>query len=132
MLISLQILRAIAATLVAWSHASNVLVEINPTNGALPLLRYRAMGAVGVDIFFVISGTIITITAAKIKSLADANEFAWHRFVRVVPYYWLLSTPLAFWMASRPEQASLITFDALLATYTFYLGVVFQEVVHLV
>ena len=60
-------------------------------------------GAVGVDIFFVISGYIITKTATRASGPAD---FMKRRLIRVVPLYYLLSLP---WIAiglcaRRPQQ----------------------------
>lgn len=50
-------------------------------------------GYVGVDVFFVISGFVISISA---KNLAfQPTHFILYRLVRIVPFYWLMSLPLA-------------------------------------
>lgn len=44
------------------------------------------VGRLGVELFFVISGLVITMTLVKTESLA---QFALHRFARIVPALWL-------------------------------------------
>lgn len=94
-LVGLQILRFVAAFAVVlfhigsayqikWGYESNVF----------------AIGAAGVDIFFVISGFIIAYTT-------DAARGAWHfckrRIVRIVPLYWILTLGIAAIAFIRPE-----------------------------
>ncbi|KQO70189.1 acyltransferase [Methylobacterium sp. Leaf88] len=89
---SLQALRGIAACLVVYAHAfdlARTLSARQPVQGRLGHLE--DFGAVGVDVFFVISGVIITLTAQRIVDLPSAHRFALRRVLRVVPYYWLLS-----------------------------------------
>src|SRR4051812_545608 len=74
----LQSLRAIAALLVLSVHVGYIT---NPS------------GAVGVDIFFVLSGFVIALTAAK--SGTTWKSFLVNRITRVVPFYYLMSIPLA-------------------------------------
>jgi exopolysaccharide production protein ExoZ len=51
------------------------------------------IGAAGVDVFFVISGFIIwTVSAGRESSPA---AFAWRRFTRVAPAYWLMTLVVA-------------------------------------
>jgi len=51
------------------------------------------IGAAGVDVFFVISGFIIwTVSAGREASPAS---FAWRRFTRVAPAYWLMTFVVA-------------------------------------
>ena len=67
-------------------------------------------GYIGVDIFFVISGYIITTTAFRSKS---ALEFAWKRFRRVAPLYYLLSIPwllIALYYGENYKRALVVTF----------------------
>ena len=52
---------------------------------------YYPLGCAGVDIFFVISGFIITIVAPKSASQASpAIHFAVRRIIRVYPVYWVV------------------------------------------
>lgn len=79
-LYGLQYLRALAATLVLLYHA-RYLVD-------LPAIEYIFRnGASGVDIFFVISGAVIAMTAQNLS----ARTFLWKRLLRIVPLYWLFS-----------------------------------------
>jgi exopolysaccharide production protein ExoZ len=77
MLTGIQYLRAVAALLVLVDHLTFYL----PSGG----YRFWAGGA-GVDIFFVISGTIMWWVARDMAPLA----FAWRRIARIVPLYWLV------------------------------------------
>jgi exopolysaccharide production protein ExoZ len=82
----IQCLRAIAAFLVLWGHLKWV-GDFSDN----PWIR-SAAGGVGVDIFFVISGFVISFSAKKLKFYW--KSFAINRFSRVVPYYYLLTAPL--------------------------------------
>jgi len=90
---SLQVLRFVAALLVLWCHASG--------NNA---------GSIGVDVFFVLSGFIIS----KVAQGRRPGEFLRDRFVRVLPIYWLCSLPWWFigWregMLDAPHVAASLT-----------------------
>ncbi|WP_372054158.1 acyltransferase [Tistrella mobilis] len=80
-LASLQILRAVAATLVFIFH----LFDIFHLRGLIGS-RYAMAGAAGVDIFFVVSGFIITLAAGS-----DRTTFMLKRIARIVPLYWLVT-----------------------------------------
>ena len=71
LIISIELLRSIAALLVVFLHASN-----------------GYFGACGVDIFFVISGFIMSL-------VIDRGEIGFHfiknRLIRIVPSYWFLT-----------------------------------------
>jgi len=78
----LDLLRWAAALLVAFSHWINEvphLFQEGLPNQLLPLARE---GGVGVPIFFVVSGYVISLTAA---SKASSIKFAYARFVRLFP-----------------------------------------------
>lgn len=85
---NLQALRFFSAFIVIWAH--------------IPLSQYSkdgvpvnlfAFGAFGVDIFFVISGFIISYVASGMKGgrYEIAKEFMLRRVLRVVPLYWLFT-----------------------------------------
>lgn len=85
----LQALRFVAAALVVYAHAVDWAIY----NGLRPYIaetRMENVGAIGVDLFFVISGFIITLTAARARA---PGQFLRDRFLRVAPVYWLLSIP---------------------------------------
>lgn len=92
---SIQILRFIAAFLVVYAHSVDSARNIGAK--VLPLAPgyLENFGAIGVDIFFVISGFIITQTAYLRKHQKPGN-FLKHRLLRIVPIYYLLSLP---WIA---------------------------------
>jgi exopolysaccharide production protein ExoZ len=83
---SLQCLRAVAAILVLWAHIKFALYHsaLSKTD-----FIHSAAGAVGVDVFFVISGFVIALTAAKINN--NWKLFLLHRIVRVAPFYWIIT-----------------------------------------
>lgn len=74
---SIQILRGIAATLVVCHHAI-LQLSFRTHTGTFEL------GAIGVDIFFAISGFVIYLTGRKLTWAG----FIARRIARVVPLYW--------------------------------------------
>jgi peptidoglycan/LPS O-acetylase OafA/YrhL len=81
---SVQVLRFFAALLVMGAHAKRVLTdaEIRPGWDA-------SMLAVGVDVFFVISGFVIALSAER---AASAGAFFRDRCLRVLPLYLAVSS----------------------------------------
>lgn len=82
----LQALRGIAALMVVLYHGSRF---ISPYGEGLGWRLFGAGGALGVDLFFVISGFIMVFTTGDPK--ASAAEFAIKRFSRIWPVYVLIS-----------------------------------------
>jgi exopolysaccharide production protein ExoZ len=85
----LQVLRAIAALLVLWSHLKYNLGVPPETFTGNPWLA-TSVGAIGVDIFFVISGYVIAMTGSRLES--DWRSFMAMRVARIIPLYFTLST----------------------------------------
>ena len=89
---AVQVLRALAALLVVVTHA------INANDYRLDMPRswlgsaghFNEFGAIGVDLFFVISGFIMAHTVTHRPKLG-ARAFLTMRFIRVVPPFWLAS-----------------------------------------
>lgn len=81
--VSIQYLRGFAAVLVLIYHIGHIM----PSTG----VRF-SLGAIGVDIFFVISGFIIWVTG---RDLAP-GPFLKRRLIRLVPLYWTITLLLAF------------------------------------
>ncbi|MEI2831486.1 acyltransferase family protein [Pseudomonas mosselii] len=104
MLYSLQALRAFAAWVVVCHHFMQIFFDFNATGPVGQLLADR--GAVGVDIFFVISGLVIYLSTRD-KDIAPA-QFLLNRVLRIVPAYWFYTLLMAALMlvASRwmPHQ----------------------------
>ncbi len=84
----IQVLRALAALMVVAHHATIVLFQ----RDHLPAPNWIA-GSSGVDIFFVISGFVMTISSAPLRFAAHpARTFLLRRLERIVPLYWLVTT----------------------------------------
>ena len=91
-LISIQILRGIAALAVALSHATANIVSIEPHT----TVPYLSAGAAGVDVFFVISGFVIVYSSEGLFHRPDGQKvFLFRRIARVVPLYWIVTS---FWL----------------------------------
>ncbi|MDF0729608.1 acyltransferase [Pseudomonas entomophila] len=104
MLYSLQALRAFAAWLVVCHHFMQIFFDFNAKGPVGRLLSER--GAVGVDIFFVISGLVIYLSTRD-KDIAP-RQFLLNRALRIVPAYWFYTLLMALLLlvASRwmPHQ----------------------------
>lgn len=83
-LYSLQIVRAIAATSVVYFHTAMI----------------PQFGSFGVDLFFVLSGLVITMV---VESNLTVAEFISARITRIIPLYWLLTTGVLVVAAIRPD-----------------------------
>lgn len=109
MLISVQALRALAAWVVVCHHFMQVFFGFEANNGVEYLFSTR--GQVGVDIFFVISGFVITVSTHG-KRLSMPHFLA-HRLARVVPAYWFYTaiTAAIVYFASdvMPDYAFSVT-----------------------
>ena len=84
---TLQALRAAAALMVVLDHCIYLwLVGVRHR----PDADFWMNGAAGVDIFFVISGFVITVSLPGLeKSAMPAVEFLRRRITRIVPLYWI-------------------------------------------
>lgn len=111
----LQVLRALAAVMVLIGH---VIAEAEHYF-ALPLPGDAVPWTRGVDIFFVISGFVITLSLARYAGQPGA--FLWRRLLRVVPLYWLFTTLMVVALIVLPSGAKDTSFDPLqiLSSYTF-------------
>jgi len=85
-----QALRAVAAGLVVVHHAITLWLNwITKT----PQARHWTNAAAGVDIFFVISGFVMTVSLPGLAGKRNkAGVFLWRRFTRIVPLYWAALT----------------------------------------
>jgi exopolysaccharide production protein ExoZ len=103
-IVSLQILRGVAASMVAACHAPLAFMALGP---GLP--AEMGVGAAGVDIFFVLSGFVITITGPMATPRPGGALFFWRRWRRVAPVYFLVSLPYlaAAWRHGQVTGAKL-------------------------
>ena len=92
-------LRAIAATAVLGTHAA-VFAGVMYSDTALR--PYAARLEVGVAIFFAISGFLLyrpfVLARARGVAAPAPGPYAWRRFLRIVPAYWVALTVVAVWL----------------------------------
>src|SRR5258705_1822630 len=101
----LQALRAIAAWLVIAAHA---LLDVTHGELSNPMTSFAwALGSIGVDIFFVISGFIMVHICWDDFALpGGAQHFMRRRIVRIVPLYWVATiAALVFHRVSSSNNA---------------------------
>lgn len=87
---SLTILRLSLAVIVAVVHASAIGWGNQPRVGGV------LVGDLAVDGFFVISGFLVMRSAMRLPTL---RRFAWHRFLRIMPGFWVCLGVVAFVVA---------------------------------
>ena len=109
---SLQSLRFAAAMMVVYFHAAGASLIATHSYGVLPR-DLQLAGRAGVDIFFVLSGVIIALTARRLTW----REFAWRRLRRIGPMYLIISIPAVLVMAKtsfgwRDAVATLLLWPA--------------------
>ena len=102
--ISVQMLRAIAATMVVFVHFDTELVRLQ----ARPLGSFWL--ASGVDIFFVISGFIMW-TSVERRHGMTASAFLRNRIIRIVPLYWLVTAVVMAIVLVAPDAARTTVLD---------------------
>jgi peptidoglycan/LPS O-acetylase OafA/YrhL len=87
---SIQFLRALAAILVVYTHSINKQAKY-AESFQQDFYFLKDFGAIGVDIFFNISGFIISYVASKYKGLWEGIGFLKKRFYRINPVYYFVS-----------------------------------------
>ncbi|MBM9485588.1 acyltransferase [Pseudomonas sp. ICBG1301] len=107
MLNSIQTLRALAAWLVVLHHYMQIAHNFKLTDTvSIALFKY---GAIGVDLFFVISGFVIYLSASGKNQ--TPMVFALHRIVRIAPAYWLFTLITAALLIFAPGIVPLTLYD---------------------
>jgi hypothetical protein len=109
----IQALRGIAVILVVLTHARYTFSDTPTWPLAEQLLR---PGAMGVDLFFVISGFIMVYTTRHARGTpAESLDFLVRRFARIWPLYvvvvcaWLIATNRGFaWLTDWPQIKNLL------------------------
>jgi exopolysaccharide production protein ExoZ len=114
MMPSIQYLRGIAAMMVVYHHIAWQILKTN-THFDLP---FSAVGAAGVDVFFVISGFVMWICSRS--STLTAREFLRRRIVRIVPLYWAVTLFLLAVSFIAPQILGATTFNPLHALLSLF------------
>lgn len=87
--LNVQALRGIAATLVVLSHVGE---HERSLSGPHLLAPFTYIGPTGVDLFFAISGFIMTITNWRnFTRPGSPADFLVRRFMRIFPIYWIVT-----------------------------------------
>jgi exopolysaccharide production protein ExoZ len=73
----------------------------------------------GVDLFFVISGFVISVASARHSG--SVSEFLYRRAARVVPLYWLVTTAIVLLALTMPHVLQTTRFEAghVVSSYLF-------------
>ena len=107
---SVQQLRGYAAMAVVVMHARLMAADVAMRAGnPAPVDVLSLFGAWGVDLFFVISGFVMTQVVANARANASfeagAGGFLLRRIGRVVPLYWIATIAMAAAIAVLPASA---------------------------
>jgi exopolysaccharide production protein ExoZ len=111
----LQIWRAIAVILVTAGHVA----QLGGASANLAMVRFGNLSMFGVDVFFVISGFILGLTALRAASgdpRFESLHFLARRILRIFPLYWIVILfPLTRWLRwHEPSGFTLLDFWFLL------------------
>lgn len=107
---SIQFLRAVAVLLVTYNHSIDIQMQYGVSWQQNTHLQ--KFGAIGVDIFFVISGFIIPFVANKYTGADQGFHFLKKRFIRINLIYYIASLFLLFvnifraWIIHRPALSA--------------------------
>lgn len=115
---SIRLLRAVAALLVVIHHVFQYLAL--RVSGVRP--DVFGFGAFGVDIFFVISGLVMTISVGRgERGWEGSKVFLIRRCIRILPMYWIgtLAIGLAYFAAPNAFSNVQLTVSDLLRSLFF-------------
>jgi exopolysaccharide production protein ExoZ len=87
---SVQILRGVAAMLVVFHHSGIFLTQAGHSY-LIPSKAVAHLGAFGVDLFFIISGFVMALSASRFVGASGAGVFLSQRFIRIAPLFYLAS-----------------------------------------
>jgi len=97
---NIQALRGVAALMVLIAHVKDAEVDYGGGGTLLPHWPY--MGVVGVDLFFLISGFVMTHVAfSGERGRSAAARFLFNRGARIYPVYWTVTLLLMILYAGK-------------------------------
>ncbi len=100
-IVGVQALRGLAACGVLACHM--IGFETKYLAGSAMLPGVCRFGMVGVDLFFVLSGFVITtMSLGKFRRRGEAGRFLKRRFLRIYPTYWVWCVPVLVVFLIRP------------------------------
>lgn len=100
---SVQALRGIAALMVVCYHCMIIWGE---RIAGYPEQAIRNNMSGGVDLFFVISGFVMVVSSQRLRQRADGwRLFLWRRFIRIAPFYWLITVVRLAMLLAVPHLA---------------------------
>jgi len=110
----IQVLRALAATLVVIEHAGSIDGKYT-VMGVSYIVPYFSFGRIGVILFFAISGFVIALQREKPVVL-----FISHRLMRIYPSYWIATLIATALLALVERHVSVTPASMLLYPSTTY------------
>jgi exopolysaccharide production protein ExoZ len=93
---SVQLLRATAASGVILFHAAGLSAARGGSSSP-----WSGLGAAGVDLFFVVSGFIMWVTAVAREE--GPQQFLLKRAIRIIPLYWLVTALVLVIVLVKPD-----------------------------
>jgi peptidoglycan/LPS O-acetylase OafA/YrhL len=86
-------------------------------SGFHPLTANTLNGSIGVDLFFIISGFIISASVENLPAERPIHSFFVNRFSRVAPYYYLLT--IVYALGAYISWGNVPTFDGIVTSALF-------------
>lgn len=114
----IQVLRGVAALAVVFHHYALAVQEYGPSRSWIVSSNLGALGACGVDVFFVISGFIMVYVTSLDAGADAAREFLRRRVQRVLPLYWVWTTVvLMLWLSGLALKSHHFGWPYIVASY---------------
>ena len=118
---NIQLLRFFAAISVVFFHSSKYLENLTGESASLIVSFFNPIGAIGVDIFFVISGFVITYS--QNNRMRKYIPFLKERYLRISPIYYVYTCIFIF-------LSVFFGTDSILTDETLNMGLLFCSVTY--